>query len=327
MTRSILRYAFIAWIGAVGLFASLPAAAQAWPTKPVKFVVPFPPGGSVDPLARLIGVKLTESLGQQFIVENKPGAAGSIGAAFAAKSPPDGYTFLFVFDTHAVNPALIPNLPYDTLKDLVPVILVGTAPMAIATGAAKPYKTFGDVVTAAKAKPDTVTYGSIGNGSLGHLTMVLVQQAAGVKLVHVPYKGGGPMTQDALGGQVDLAIGSVAVLAPHVKGGKLRAIAVTGDKRSHAMPDVPALAEQGFKGFSALAWWGIFAPTGTPKPVLDKFHAELVKALNLPDVRKTLTEQLGMDLVVSSPDGLQKWLTGEMQRWGKVVKDNNIKPD
>ncbi len=327
MRRFLSTHVAVVSLLALGLFASLPVAAQSWPTKPVRFIVPFPPGGSVDPLARMVGVKLTESLGQQFIVENKPGAAGSIGAAFAAKAPPDGYTFLFVFDTHAVNPSLIPNLPYDTLKDLAPVMLVGTAPMAIATNASKPYKNFGDVVAAAKAKPDTVTYGTIGNGSLGHLTMILVQQAAGIKLVHVPYKGGGPMTQDALGGQIDLAVGSVAVLTPHVKGGKLRAVAVTGDKRSHALPDVPALAEQGFKGFSALAWWGIFAPAATPAPIMDKFHGELVKAFNQLDVRKTLTEQLGMDLVVSSPQSQQKWLIDEMQRWGKVVRDNNIKPD
>ena len=301
--------------------------AQDWPAKPVRFVVPFPPGGTVDPLARLMAAKIGASLGQQFIVENRPGAGGSIGTAMAAKSAPDGYTFVFVFDSHAVNQALIPTLQFDTVRDLAPVMLVGTAPMAIATNASKPYRNFGDVVAAAKAKPDTVTYGSIGNGSLGHLTMILVQQAAGIKLVHVPYKGGGPMTQDALGGQIDLAIGSVAVLTPHVKGGKLRAVAVTGDKRSHALPDVPALAEQGFKGFSALAWWGIFAPAGIPGPIMDKFHGELVKAFNQPDVRKTLTEQLGMDLIVSSPAAQQKWLTDEMQRWGKVVRDNNIKPD
>ena len=319
--------AAIAGFALLGVLASLPADAQNWPTKPVKLVVPFPPGGSVDPLARLVAVKLSEALGQQFIVENKPGASGSIGTAFAAKSSADGYTFVVVFDTHAVNPTLIPSLPFDTVKDLAPVMLVGTAPMAIATNMSKPYKTFGDVIKAAKAKPDTVTYGSIGNGSLGHLTMTLVGQAAGIKLVHVPYKGGGPMTQDALGGQVDLAIGSVAVLAPHVKGGKLRAIAVTGDKRSQAMPDVPALAEQGFPGFSALAWWGVFAPAATPHPIIDKFHAELVKVFKQPDVRKTLTEQLGMDIVASSPEALQKFLVGEITRWGKVVRDNNIKAD
>jgi len=313
-------------VALLGLAPGL-AAAQAWPVKPVRFVVPFPPGGSTDPLARLLGVKLGESLGQQFIVENKPGASGSMGAAFVAKSPPDGYTFLFVFDTHAVNPTLIPNMPFDTAKDLAPVMIIGTAPMAIATNSSKPYKGFGDVVKAAKAKPDSVTFGSIGNGSLGHLTMILVQQAAGVQLVHVPYKGGGPMTQDALGGQIELAIGSVAVISPHVKGGKLRAIAVTGDKRSQSMPDVPALAEQGFPGFSALAWWGIFAPAGTPQPIIDKLHAELQKALAAPDVRKTLTETLGMDIVAASPAATQKFLLAEMARWGKVVKDNGIKPD
>jgi tripartite-type tricarboxylate transporter receptor subunit TctC len=311
----------------LSLAFALPAMAQDWPTKPVRFVVPFPPGGTVDPLARLVGVKLGESLKQQFIVENKPGASGSIGTAFAAKSPPDGYTFVFVFDTHAVNPALIPNLPFDTAKDLAPVMLVGTAPMAIATAAAKPYQHWGDVIKAAKAKPDSVSFGSIGNGSLGHLTMTLVQQAAGLKMVHVPYKGGGPMTVDAIGGQIELAIGSVAVIAPHVKGGKLRAVAVTGQKRSHTMPEVPSLSELGLPGFNALAWWGIFAPAGTPKPVLDKFHAELVKVFGMADVRKTLTETMGMDLVVSSQEAQQKFLVDEMARWGKVVKDNNIKPD
>jgi tripartite-type tricarboxylate transporter receptor subunit TctC len=309
------------------LCLALPVYAQDWPTKPVKLVVPFPPGGSVDPLARLLGAKLSDSLKHQFIVENKPGASGSIGTASVAKSPPDGYSFVVVFDTHAVNPTLIPNMQFDTAKDLAPVMLVGTAPMAIATHPGKPYKNFGDVIKAAKAKPDTVTFGSIGNGSLGHLTMILVQQAAGVKMVHVPYKGGGPMTTDAMGGQVELAVGSVAVIAPHVKSGKLRAVAVTGDKRSQSMPEVPALAEQGFKGFSALAWWGIFAPAGTPKPIIDKMGAELNKALNQPDVKKTLTEILGMDIVAASPEATQKFLLGEMARWGKVVKENGIKAD
>jgi len=309
--------------------AVLPAWAQSvdWPSKPVKFVVPFPPGGSVDPLARLLAASLTTSTGQQFIVENKPGASGSIGTAYVAKSAPDGYNFVFVFDTHAVNPTLLPNMPFDTVKDLAPVMLIGTAPMAIATHPSKPYKTFADVIAAAKAKPDTVSFGSIGNGSLGHLTMTLLQHAGGFTIVHVPYKGGGPMIQDALGGQVDLAVGSVAVLAPHVRSSKLRAVAVTGNKRSHSMPDVPSLSEQGFPGFSALAWWGVFAPSATPKTILDKFHAELVKALNQPELRKTLTEQLGMDLVVSTPDGLQKFLVGEIDRWSKVVRENNIRTD
>ncbi len=315
---------------AVAWAASVPRAAVAqvaWPTKPVKFVVPYPPGGSTDPMARLIAAKLSDSLGQPFVVENRSGASGTIGTAFVAKSPADGYTFIFVFDYHAVNPFLFPNLPFDTVKDLAPVMLIGTAPMAIATGVAKPYKSFADVVVEAKAKSGTVSIGSVGNGSLGHLTMVLVQQASGIKLIHIPYKGGGPMTADAVGGQIDLAIGSVAVIPPHVNGGKLRAIAVTGDTRSRALPDVPALSEQGLPGFSALAWWGVFAPAGAPKPVMDKFHAELVKAFNLPDVRKLLTETLGIDLAVSTPEELAKWLDAQMQRWGKVVRENNIRAD
>jgi tripartite-type tricarboxylate transporter receptor subunit TctC len=218
-------------------------------------------------------------------------------------------------------------MPFDTAKDLAPVMLVGTAPMAIATAPAKPYKTFGDVVKLAKAKPGSITIGSIGSGSLGHLTMTLVQEAGGFKLIHVPFKGGGPMTTDMLGGHVELGVGTVALLAPHVTAGKLRALAVTGEKRSHAMPDVPALAEQGFSGLSALAWWGIFAPAKTPPNVLQRFHAELVKTLNQPELRKQLGEQLGMDLVVSDPPALQKFLLAEMARWEKVVKQHGIKAD
>lgn len=329
MDKSTCRCCSFTILIALGALAAWPAVAQdaAWPSKLVRFIVPFPPGGSTDPLARLVGARLTAALGQQFIVDNRPGASGSLGAGIAAKSTPDGYTFLFVFDTHAVNPTLIPNLPFDTVKDLAPVMLISTAPNAIVTNVSKPYKNFGDVIKAAKAKPDTVTYGSIGSGSLGHLTLTLVQQTGGFRIVHVPYKGGGPMTVDALGGQVDLAIGTVALLTPHVKGGKLRAIAVTGDKRSHAMPDVPTLAEQGFPGFSALAWWGVFGPAGIPKPILDKFHAELVKVFNVPEVRKQLGEQLGMDLAVSSPEALQKFLVGEIARWGKVVRENNIRAE
>ena len=322
----VLRFA-AAGLAAVIAFSAANAFAQAWPTRPVRFVVPFPPGGSVDPLARLLGARLSDALGQQFIVENKPGASGSIGTAVVAKAPADGYTFAVVFDTHGVNPSLIPNMPFDTVKDLAPVMLVGRAPMAITTSPAKPYKTFADVVRAAKAKPDTISYGSVGSGSLGHLAMTLVQQAGGFKVIHIPYKGGGPMSADAIGGQIDLGVGSVAVLTQHVKGGKLRALATTGEKRSGTMPDVPTLIEQGFPGFSAYAWWGIFAPAGTPKPILDRFHASLVTALNLPDLNKQLTEQLGMDLVISSPEALQKWTVDEIARWGKVVRDSNIKAD
>jgi len=318
------RFAGILLLSLATVFS---ASAQDWPSKPVRFVVPFPPGGTVDPLARLMGVKLGEALKQQFVVENKPGAGGSIGTAFAAKSPADGYTFLFVFDSHAVNPALIPNLPFDTAKDLAPVMLVGIAPYAIVTQAAKPWKSFSEVMSAAKAKPDSVSIGSIGNGTLGHLVLVQAQQTGGFKVTHVPYKGGGPMTQDVLGGQVELGIGSVALLSPQVRSGKMRAVAVTGEKRTPALPEVPTLIEQGLAGITALAWWGIAAPAGTPKPVIDRFHAELVKALSLADVRKTLGETLSMEIVASTPEAMQKFVLAEMARWGKVVKDNNIRAD
>ena len=308
------------------LLLSFPVFAQDWPTRLVKFVSPYPPGGSVDPLARILAAKLAESLKQQFIVENRTGASGIIGTDYVAKSAPDGYTFVFVFDTHAVHQALNPKLPFDPAKDFAPVMLVGTAPMAITTAPGKPFKSFADVVTAAKAKPDTVTIGNVGNGSIAHLTTILLNQAAGIHLVAVPYKGGGPLSTDAMGGQVDLAIASTAAQAQHVRNGKLRALVLTGDKRSHTMPDVPTLTEQGIK-LSAHAWWGILAPAGTPRPTIDRFVSELNKALNLPDVRKILTETLGMDVVAASPEETQKWIAAEMARWGKVVRENNIRAE
>jgi tripartite-type tricarboxylate transporter receptor subunit TctC len=308
-------------------FIALPALAQDWPVKPVRFIVPFPPGGSVDPLARLIGAKLAEPLKTQFIVENRPGAGGSVGTAAAAKAPADGYTFVFVFDSHAVNQALISKLPYNTAKDFAPVMLVGTAPYAIATQAGKPWKSFAEVVAASKARPDSVSIGSIGNGTIGHLVLVQAQQTAGFRIVHAPFLGGGPMNQNILGGQIDMGIGSVALLTPQVKGGKMRAIATTGHQRATSMPEVPTLIEQGFPGLTAYAWWGIYAPAGTPKGIIDKLHAELVKVLGQADVRKTLTESLGMDLNVSTPEALQKWTLEQMAHWGRVVKDGGIKTD
>src|SRR6185312_8478009 len=306
------------------LFAVGSASAQEWPTKVVKFVSPYPPGGSVDPLARLFAAKVGESLKQQFIVENRTGASGIIGTDYVAKSAPDGYTFVFIFDTHAVHQALNPKLPFDPVKDFAPVMLVGYAPMAITTGTMKPYRSFADVLAAAKAKPDTITLGNVGNGSLAHLATVVLNQAAGVKLVPVPYKGGGPLSLDVMGGQVELAMASTAAQAQHVKGGKLRALVLTGDKRSHTMPEVPTLKELGID-VVAHAWWGILAPAGTPKPIIDKLVLELRKAIALPEVSQMLREANGMEVVALGPDATQKWIVDNMARWGKVVKDNNIR--
>ena len=303
---------------------SCAAVAQDWPTKPVKFVSPYPPGGSVDPLARLLAAKLTDSLKQNFLVENRTGASGIIGTDYVAKSAPDGYTFCFIFDTHAVHQALNPKLPFDPVKDFAPVMLVGYAPMAITTAVGKPYKNFADVLAAAKAKPDTVTIGNVGNGSLAHLTTIVLNQAAGVKLVPVPYKGGGPLSIDVMGGQVELAMASTAAQAQHVKGGKMRALVLTGDRRSRTMPDVPTLKEMGLD-VSANAWWGILAPAATPRPIIDKLVIELRRAIALPDVETTLSETLGMEVIALGPDATQKWIMDAMARWGKVVRDNGVR--
>src|SRR5689334_16633328 len=308
------------------LLVAANAGAQEWPAKVVKFVSPYPPGGSVDPLARIFAAKLTESLHQNFLVENRTGASGVIGTDYVAKSAPDGYTFVFVFDTHAVHRALNPEVPFDPVKDFAPVMIVGTAPMVITTAPSKPYKNFADVLAAAKAKPDTISMGNVGNGSLAHLTTIVLNQAAGVHFVPVPYKGGGPLSTDLMGGQIDLAMASTAAQAQHVRNGKMRALALTGDKRSHTMPDVPTLKELGID-VSAHAWWGILAPARTPRPIIDKFHAELVKVIKLPDVNKTLTETLGMDVVALSPEATQKWIEDQIARWGKVVRDNNIRAE
>ena len=314
------------WVFRFLLLASLsfPVFSQDWPNKVVKFVSPYPPGGSVDPLARLFAAKLTDSLKQNFIVENRTGASGIIGTDYVAKSAPDGYTFVFIFDTHSVHQALNPSLPFDPVKDFAPVMIVGDAPMAITTGTMKPYKTFADVLAAAKAKPDSVSMGNVGNGSLAHLTTIVLNQAAGIRLVPIPYKGGGPLSTDLMGGQVDLAMASTAAQAQHVRNGKMRPLALTGDVRSQTMPEVPTLKELGID-VSAHAWWGILAPAGTPRPIVDKLVAELNKAIKLPDVNKTLTDTLGMEVVALSPEATQKWIVDAIARWGKVVRDNDIR--
>jgi tripartite-type tricarboxylate transporter receptor subunit TctC len=300
------------------------AAAQGWPAKPVRMVAVFPPGGSVDQVTRVLAQQLSLQLNQTFVVDNKGGASGSIGTAEVARAAPDGYTFAVVFDTHAVNPSLIRNLPFNTTKDLAPVMLIGTSPMAIVAHTAQPFNDFRAVITAAKSKPGSVAYGSIGAGSLGHLAMAQIGNQLGVEFTHVPYRGGGPLMNDAIGGQVPLAIGTVFLVTPHVKSGKVKALAVTSSKPDPQLPEALPVAQQGVPGFEAVAWWGVFAPAGTPSPVLQRMHDELAKALKVPAVAERLTGQ-GMTLRGGSPEELQKFLVGEIARWGKVVKDNNIK--
>jgi tripartite-type tricarboxylate transporter receptor subunit TctC len=304
------------------LLAGAVLAQGGWPSKPVKIISVFPPGGSVDQVARVFAAQLTAQLGQQFIVDNRGGASGSIGTQVVATSPPDGYTFGVVFDTHAVNPSLIPNLPFDTVKDLAPVMLVGTSPMAIVAHASQPYKDFREVLAAAKTQP--VAFGSIGTGSLGHLAMTQIGNLRQVEFTHIPYRGGGPLMTDAIGGQVPLAIGTVFLVNPHVKGGKVKALAVTSAKPSPQMQGVATVADQGVPGFAALAWWGVIAPANTPQPIVKRMYEELSKALKNPAVAQKLTEQ-GMDIVGGGPEDLDRFLRGEISRWAAVVRDNKIK--
>jgi tripartite-type tricarboxylate transporter receptor subunit TctC len=302
------------------------AFAQAWPTKqPIKLVAVFPPGGSVDQVARILSQPLSNVLGQTVIVENKGGASGSIGAAFVAQSPADGYTFAVVFDSHAVNPALIPGLPYDVKKDFAAISLVGTAAMTLATPTGSDYKTFGDVVTALKAnKP--ISYGTIGNGSLGHLAMTLLGKSNSLGWEHVPYKGGGPMMQDAVGGHVPLVIGSGFLVKPHIDSGRVRALAVTTPKRSPDLPNVPTFGELGYGGFEAPAWWAVLAPAKTPPDILAKMNAAMNKVLQDTDTAKKLGGQ-GINVIGGTPEAARVFIEKQVDIWGKVVKDYSIKAD
>jgi tripartite-type tricarboxylate transporter receptor subunit TctC len=302
------------------------AQAQAWPAKqPIKLVAVFPPGGSVDQVSRILAPVLQQALGQTVVVENKGGASGSIGAGQVAAAAPDGYTFAVVFDTHGVNPALQPNLPYDTRRDLAAVNLIGTSPMVLATHADTPYKTFADVVAAVKAGKN-VSYGTIGNGSLGHLAMTLLAKGNGFDLTHVPYRGGGPLMSDAIAGHVPLAIGSVFVVKPHIDSKRLRPLVVTTDKRSAQLPDVPTLAESGYAGFNAPAWWAVLAPAKTPADIVSRMNAEVNKAMQQPDVAAKLAAQ-GIVVNIGTPAAAQAFIEGQMDTWAKVVKANNIKAD
>ena len=319
----IWRQRFIAAALGFAAVVALPLHAQSWPSKPVKLIAVFPPGGSVDQVARIFAAQLTQQTGQQFIVENRGGASGSIGTQAVSAAPPDGYTFGVVFDTHAVNPSLIPGLAFDTLKDLAPVMLVGTSPMAIVAHLSQPYRDFRDVLAAARAMPG-VPFGSIGTGSLGHLAMAQIGNLQKVEFTHVPYKGGGPLMIDVVGNQVPLAIGTVFLVNPHVKGGKLKALAVTSAKPTPQMPGVATVAEQGVPGYSALAWWGVIAPAATPPAILKAMHEQLATALKNPALADKLTQQ-GMEITGGGAEEMDRFLKGEIARWAQVVRDNKIR--
>ncbi len=325
-------------IGRRGLIAGLaggallpsqaaPALAQSpWPSGPVRIIVPFPPGGSVDTITRLLQPRLSQELGVPVVVENRPGASGALGTAVAARAQPDGHTWVAVFDSHAVNPSFISNLGFDPQRDLVPVMLIAAAPMLITTHNSRPWRTLGEVVEEAKRRPDTITYGSIGVGSLSHLTMSLMQQLGGFRMVHVPYRGGGPMSAAAAAGELDLPMASNAGLGGQV-GVSLRPLAQTGGQRSPAFPDLPTVSEAAVPGIDARAWWGMLTRAGTPEPVIAKFHAGLKAALSQPEVQARMANPMGLDVIGSSPSEFGAFLDRQMATWARVIRENNIKPD
>lgn len=329
MTSNLMRALALACVLVSGLLGTAPALAQAqnYPSKPIRFVVPFPAGGTLDQIARRVQPVLQRELGQTIIVDNKGGASGSIGTAQVAMAAPDGYTILMVFDTHSVNATLIQGLSYDTLKDFASVMKIGSSPMLLGVHDATPYKSFADLLAAAKSKPGTVPYGTVGQGSLAHLAMSQIGNELGVDWTHVPYKGGGPLMNDATAGQVPVAIASLASIGPHVKSGKLRGLAVTSPTRHKQFPDVPTVAELGLPNFSANAWWGIIVPAKTPPAIIQRLHQAFTVSFKDPGVTETLVDTAGITYELSSPEAFTTFLESEMARWANVVKSNKIIPE
>lgn len=313
---------------ATALLSPLAAHAQAaWPSGTMRMVVPFPAGGSVDTISRMVQSGLQRRLAANIIVENRPGASGSTGSAVVAKSPPDGMTWLMVFDTHAVNPFLLPGMPFDTDRDLDPVLLIGTAPNVICTHPNRPWRSLREVIADARTRPETITYGTIGAGSVGHLSMTLLSNRAGIKLIHVPYRGGGPLLNDTLAGHVDLACASTGLLGPHLSGGQTIPLCHGGRTRLPQFPDLPTVIEEGFPDFESVAWWGVFAPAGTPAPIIERFGAAFIASIHDEKVEKEITEVQMITLSLAGPPVLRTFLADQMRTWSAVIRDNNIRGD
>jgi len=305
---------------------SFAAWAQTYPSKPIKLIVTYPPAGGADTMARLIAAKLSESLGQPVIVENRPGASGQIGAEVVAKSAPDGYTLMLDASSYAVNPSLYPKLPYDPNKAFAPITLLALFPNMLVVTPSFPATSVKELVAMAKAKPGTISYASSGNGSAQHLAAELFKQQAGIDMMHVPYKGGGPAMIDVMAGQVPVFFANMASALGHVKGGKLRALAITGSKRSPNMPELPTLAESGVPGYEVYEWNVVFAPAGTPAAIVNRLHEHIAKALAMKDVRERIAA-LGGEINGGTPQATEKFLREQMNKWSRVVKQAQITVD
>ena len=322
-----LRGASLLLLAALATAATAPAYAQPFPSKPIRIVVTFPLGGAPDILARLIGAKMQENWGQPVVVDNKPGAGGNIGAEFVARSPADGYTLVMgTVGTHAINASLYSKMPYDPIKDFAPVILVASTPNLLVVNPGVPAKSVQELIALAKAKPGELSYGSPGIGTSIHVSGELFNTMAGVKTVHVPYKGRQFAIPDLLAGQIQFMFDNMPSALPVAKEGKLRALAVTSAKRHPAAPDIPTMAESGLPGFEATSWFAVYAPAGTPPDVVAKLNAEIDRILALPDVREKLGG-IGLDVVGGPPDQLAAFTRAELAKWSKVVKDAGAKAD
>ena len=325
MIRTLLSFTALALaLGATTAHAQAPAPAAAYPAKPIRLIVPFPPGGGTDILSRLVAQKLTESAKWTVVADNRAGAGGTIGITEAAKAAPTGYDLVMgQKDNMVVGPWLYKNLPWDPTKDFAPIAHVAYTPVIIATSANSRFKTLADVVAAAKAAPDTITYGSPGNGTTIHLAGDLFEKAAGIKIRHVPYKGSNPAMMDALAGNVDLLVSSVPSAMGQIKSGKLRPLAVTSAKRSTSLPDVPTVAEQGFKDFDVSTWYGVFAPAGTPKDVVNAVNAEINKLLATPEMKDAIHAQ-GAEPQAMTPDQFGTQLKADYQKWRGIVQGSGV---
>ena len=302
------------------------AQPSTWPARPITLVVTYPPGGGADAMARLIAPRMGEALGQNIVVENRPGAGGQIGASAVAKSAPDGYTLMLDASSFAVNPALYPKLPYDSSKAFRPIGVIALFPNVVLVNPQVPAKNVSELVALARSKKDAVSYASSGNGSAQHLAGALFESVTKVDMVHVPYKGGGPALNDVIGGQVPLFFGNLASTLQYVQSGRLRALAVTSGKRASALPDVPTLAETGVSGAEIHEWNAVFAPAGTPEPVVEKLAAALQKALDATEVKARI-QQLGGDPFKGGGKAAQDFVQGQMNLWARVVKERNITTD
>jgi tripartite-type tricarboxylate transporter receptor subunit TctC len=299
-------------------------AAAPYPTKPIRIIVAYTPAGTTDILARLVGQKLSENWGQPVIVENRAGAAGNIGTEVAAKATPDGYTLIMgTAGTHAINVSLYRKLNWHPVKDFAPVSLIAMVPNIMVVNNALPFKNVKDLIAYARANPGKLSYGSPGNGSTAHLSMELFKSMTGTKLVHIPYKGSAGVLADVMGGQIAVTIDNMPVYLPHVKSGKIRALAVSPAKRSTAAPDIPTIAESGVPGYDSGAWFGLLAPAGTPKDIVGKLSTETARILKLPDVHKRVSE-LGAEPVGSTPEEFAALIKSDIAKWARVIKDANV---